>query len=129
MPKPPSPESGIAYDIASVAEEMRHEGAYDHQEGHAARTLVRTQDLRVVLVVLREGARLAEHSVGATAIIQVVSGQVRLRLPRVAGQPEERFEALSAGRLLVLDAGLEHDLEALADSVVLLTLGWPARAS
>jgi hypothetical protein len=34
---------------------------------------------------------------------------------------------LRAGSLLVLDQGLPHDLEALEDSVFLLTIAWPGR--
>jgi len=32
-----------------------------------------------------------------------------------------------AGRLLVLERGLRHDVEAVAESAFLLTLGWQAK--
>jgi quercetin dioxygenase-like cupin family protein len=42
---------------------------------------------------------------------------VRLRLA-------EKVVELAAGRLLVIERGLRHDVEAVAESAFLLTLGW-----
>lgn len=127
MPKPESPEFGVAYDLEALAHEMRAEDAY-RREGHAARTVVRAQDLRVVLIVMQPGARIPEHTASATAAIQVVAGHVRLRLPRLARQHEDRFEELAPGRLLVIDAGLSHTVEAIDEVTFVITLGWRDKA-
>lgn len=127
MPRPNSPEFGAVFDLAELIPEMRGEAEYDHDHGHAARTIIRTHDLRVVLIALRAGAHIAEHVAQATATIQVVSGRVRIRLPRLARQHDDRFEELSPGRLLALDGGLAHTVEALEDSALLVTLGWRER--
>jgi quercetin dioxygenase-like cupin family protein len=58
-----------------------------------------------------------EHRLAETASIHAVTGRVRLRLP-------DRVADLSTGRLLVLEPGLPHDVEALEESTLLLTLGW-----
>lgn len=129
MPRPDSPEFGAVLDLVDLSREMRGEAEYNHDHGHAARTIVRTQDLRVVLIAIRAGAHIAEHVAQATASIQVVSGRVRIRLPRLARQHEDRFEELAPGRLLAIESGLAHAVEALEDSTVLLTLGWKERAS
>jgi quercetin dioxygenase-like cupin family protein len=73
--------------------------------------------MRVVLVVMNVGARLAEHRANETASIQALRGHVRLKLP-------DRTADLAAGGLLVLERGLRHDVEAVAESTFLLTLGW-----
>jgi quercetin dioxygenase-like cupin family protein len=106
---------------------MRSEAEYNHDHGHAARTLVRTPDLRVVLIAIRAGAHLAEHVAQTTAAIQVISGRVRIQLPRLARQHEDRFEELAPGRLLAIEGGLAHTVEALEDSALLVTLGWRER--
>lgn len=129
MPRPDSPEFGTTFDLEQIAQQMRGEDEYDHGHGHAARTIVRAQDLRVVLIALRGGAQIAEHVAQATAAIQVVSGRVRIRLPRLARQHEDRFEELAPGRLLALDAGLAHTVDALEDSTLLVTLGRPEKPS
>ena len=116
MPKPAHPQGGATFDLTVAGRELRREDAYG-REGHAARTLVRESDLRIVLVVLKAGGRIAEHRAGKTASIQTISGLVRVHLP------EESVE-LPTQRLLVLEQGLRHDVEAIEESVFLLTLGW-----
>lgn len=114
--KPASTEHGVAFDLASLAASLRQESAYERL-GHAARTLVRVPDQRVVLIALRAGAQIAEHKADETVSIHVTSGKVRVRLP-------DRVSELSAGQLLVLEHGLRHDVEGVTDSALVLTLGW-----
>lgn len=106
----------IIFDLAAVDSELRKEDAYQ-RDGHTARTLVRKPDLRIVLIVMKTGARIAEHHADETACVHAVSGHVRLRLPDQVAQ-------LAAGQLLVIERGLKHDVEAVAESAFLLTLGW-----
>ncbi len=120
MAKPASPIHGATFELGAIADELRQEPTYA-SEGQAARTLVREPDLRIVLVALKNGRRMAEHHAEVTATVHTLSGQVRLRLP-------ERAVELPAGQLLVLGRGLRHDVEAQADSLLLLTLGWTTDA-
>ena len=129
MPRPETPEFGTTFDLAQIAQEMRGEDEYDHGHGHAARTVVRAKDLRVVLIALRAGAHIEEHVAQATAAIQVISGRVRIRLPRLARQHEDRFEDLAPGRLLAMEGGIAHSIEGLEDSTLLVTLGWRERSA
>lgn len=116
MKKPVSPQHGVTFNLAAVAQELRSEPSYQ-RDGHIARTLVRTPDQRVVLIVLEGGRRMSQHQAEATASIQTISGNIRLQLP-------DRPVDLAAGELLVLGHGLEHDVEAQDESAFLLTLGW-----
>mgnify|MGYP001597843335 CR=1 FL=1 len=127
MPKPDSTEFGAVFDLEQIAREMRREPEYDHDHGGAARTIVRTDDLRVVLIAIRAGAHIAEHVAQATVAIQVLSGRVRVKLPRLARQHEDRFEELSPGRLLAIEGGLAHSIEALEETALLVTFGWRDR--
>jgi quercetin dioxygenase-like cupin family protein len=86
-----------------------------------ARTLVRAPDQRVLLMVMKAGARVAEHQADGTASIQLLSGRVGLGLP-------SRTVEMKSGELLVLAAGLRHHVEAREDSTLLLTLGWSSNA-
>lgn len=116
MNRPESTHQGADFDLAAIADQMRGEDAYE-RDGHTARSLVREQDLRIVLVVMKAGARIAEHRASDTASIQGLSGHVRLRLP-------DRTAEVPAGRLIVLERSLRHDVEAVVESAFLLTLGW-----
>lgn len=111
-------ERGAAFDLERIAEGLRSEEPY-LREGHAAHALVHAPDLRIVVVVLRAGYTISEHHADVTASVHTLSGLVRLQLPDGAMD-------LSAGRLLVLGTGLPHDVHAVSDSTILLTLGWPA---
>ncbi|MCA9630815.1 MAG: hypothetical protein KC766_24265 [Myxococcales bacterium] len=98
--------------------ELRSEVAFK-KEGRAARTLMRAPDLRVVLVALKEGAPIAQHRIDASAVVQVVSGVVRLHWASGSA-------TLERGECAMLVAGLEHDAVAVVDSALLLTFPWGA---
>lgn len=123
MARPASPEFGVIFDFERIDQEMRSEEGYA-REGHTARTLVREPDVRVILIVMKAGSRIAKHTVSATVSIQTLAGHLRVQLPRLARQHEDRIVDLPVGRLLVLARGNEHDVEAVADSALLVTLGW-----
>src|SRR5689334_7476736 len=89
--------------------------------GRNSKTLVKQPDLRIVLIALQKGLHLEEHSADARMSVYTLSGHVRLQLP---GQ---RVDLLD-GHLLVLNRAIKHDLEALAESVILLTISWPHAA-
>ena len=119
MTTPEPTTHGAIFDVPAVAAGMRREDAY-LREGHTARTLVREPDLRIVLVAMKAGARIAEHRANETASIHTISGHVRLHLP-------EEVADLPAGRLLVVERGRRHDVEAVDESAFLLTLGWQVK--
>ena len=117
MTKPELTTRGVVFDLTTADRDLRDEAGYA-REGHMARTLVREPDVRIVLLALKAGGRLAEHQADATASIHVLGDQVRLHL-------EGHIVELPAGRLLVLEGGLRHDVEAVVESTLLLTLGRP----
>jgi quercetin dioxygenase-like cupin family protein len=80
----------------------------------------REHDLRQTLIALRAGAVLGEHESPGEATLQVMEGRVVLR---AAGDQWE----VGAGDHVVLPAQ-RHDLAALADSVMLLTVATRAGA-
>jgi quercetin dioxygenase-like cupin family protein len=123
MAGPESTELGVIFDLATVEQELRREEAYA-REGHTARTLVRAPDLRVVLIAMKAGSRVAAHTLDETVSIQALGGRLRLQVPRLARPGADGVLELSAGRVLVLEAGTEHAVEAVGDSAFLLTFGW-----
>lgn len=86
--------------------------------GRNSKTLVKQPDFRIVLIALQKGIHLEEHSADARISIHTLSGHVKLELP-------EQTVDLPDGHLLVLDRALEHDLEALEESAILMTISWP----
>src|SRR5262249_29454859 len=88
-------------------------------QGMTSKTLLKTNDLRIVLIVLQAGARMNEHNSDGRISIQVLRGLIRTRV-------QEQVVDLSPGRLLALDRSIKHDVEAREDSAFLLTIAWPS---
>lgn len=90
--------------------------AHDHESGRSAVTIHggREHHLRQTLIALAGGRSLGEHESPGEATLQVLRGRVRLH----AG--DDAWEA-SAGDYLLIPPR-RHDLEALEDAVVLLTV-------
>jgi len=103
-------------DLPSEVSRLHEESAWD--TGQNARTLIKYDTLRVVLVTLRAGKTLAEHKTEGRISIHVLSGHVEIK----AGG---RTFNLRPGGLLALDRNLPHDVRALQESAVLLTVAWP----
>ena len=87
--------------------------------GRDAITLTKEPGLRLVLLLLGRGTRIPEHQAAGPLTLHVLSGSVIFR----AGAREER---VAAGELVVLEAAIAHDVEALEESSCLLTLSLPA---
>ena len=78
-------------------------------------TVVKTDNLSIVLTAIKKDATLCGHQVDGPITLQVISGAVKFG---VAGQPL----TLKAGRVIALDKAIPHDLQALEDSELLLTI-------
>ena len=83
-------------------------------ENRLAVSLVKDDSLNILLMVLKKGARLAEHRTRGPIAVQALSGSVRFS----AGSKDAE---LSSGSIAALDRNIVHELEALDESVVLLT--------
>jgi quercetin dioxygenase-like cupin family protein len=105
----------VEVDVHATLNEIQRE----LKSGHTARTLVKHGSLRIVLVVLKAGATVPEHQTEGRVSIHAIGGRVRVHAGGTA------FE-LPAGRLLALDPGERHDVKALEDSAVLLTIAMPS---
>jgi quercetin dioxygenase-like cupin family protein len=90
----------------------------DWTGGKRAITLVNEGNLRVVLIALLAGGALDEHVAAGAFTAQVLAGSVRF----TAG---EETRTLTTGDLLALEAGLSHDVRAVDECVLLLTLAQP----
>lgn len=102
----------LAEEAATLARFVASSGV-----GYSAKTLVRTADSRVVLIAMRAGARIHEHATDHTIAVQTIAGHVQLDLRTETAD-------LPANTMLVLDAGVRHDVVAKEDSTVLLTIHW-----
>ena len=119
--RPHSPSMGDAFmefDLTAELERLKDEATWS--TGQNARTLIKYDNLRVVLTALQAGATMPEHQTDGRVSVQVLSGHV---LVRASG----RAFNLRTGGLLALDQGIRHDVTAIEESALLLTIGWPGK--
>jgi quercetin dioxygenase-like cupin family protein len=83
--------------------------------GRNAVTLVKEPALRVVLMLLGKGTKISEHQAAGPLTFLLLTGSVTFR----AG---ERADRLEPGGLAVLESAFPHAVEALEESVCVLTL-------
>ena len=105
----------IEVDLNRHLADIRAGDAYRGAD-HAAETLVKEPGLRLVLIALKDGGRMQEHRAHTSITVQVVEGMVRFEV-------DNRTIELIPGAVLAVDADLPHNLEAIGDSAVLLTIG------
>lgn len=86
--------------------------------GHTAKTLVKYDNFRVVLIIMNTGARVHEHRTEGRISVQCLAGCIRFRTA-------EQSVELSAGQMLTLESDIPHDVEAVSDSAFLLGIAWP----
>jgi quercetin dioxygenase-like cupin family protein len=86
--------------------------------GRFTRTIVEFAGIKVLLVWMRKGARWTEHQTPRRITVQTLGGSIRLHA-------RGKVFALPERHLLALDSKVAHDVEALEESVFLLTVARP----
>jgi quercetin dioxygenase-like cupin family protein len=120
-PRAPDVTAGpsLTFDLAQQIRELRQESYW--QSGRNSKTLAKYSDFRIVLTALQAKTTIHEHHSAGRISVQTIEGHLRMH---AAGR---EFD-LPAGRVLVLDRALPHDVVAIEDSAFLLTIAWPEGA-
>ena len=109
----------LEIDLTRALDELRREPEWERRQN--AKTLVKYDDFRIVLTVLKAHHKIPDHQTAGRVSIHIVSGHVLVRA-------EGRTFDLPAGRIVALDRGIGHELEAVSESAVLQTIVWPTEA-
>lgn len=86
--------------------------------GIFSKTLVKENDMRVVLSLMEPGAQMKSHHADGSLSVQVLRGAVQLHA-------EAADHELHSGQILTLLPSIRHDVKAVEPSAVLFTLSWP----
>jgi hypothetical protein len=116
------PELAISvsqFDLRQEIRLLRKKESWRRGIGRSSRTLVKQQDFRIVLVLMKGNTRLTEHRAKARISIQAIQGRIRVHIPN-----QSKVELPVAG-LLALDSAIPYDIEAVRESAFLLTISWP----
>jgi quercetin dioxygenase-like cupin family protein len=107
----------LQIDLDQELQQLRREESWRRETGRSSKTLARYPDFRIVLILMKSGTRMRQHKAEGRISTQQLKGKVCIHLA-------ERKVTVSAGHLLVLDCGVLHDVEALEESALLLTISW-----
>ena len=107
----------LQIDLEREVEQLRQEDSWQRETGRSSKTLEKYPDFIIVLILMNSGTRMRQHKAEGRISIQQLKGQVCIHL-------DHRKVKMSAGHLLVLDCGVLHDVEALEESALLLTISW-----
>jgi quercetin dioxygenase-like cupin family protein len=112
--KPLSPHVGgmLSLSIPEEVARLKAKPEWPTQD-RLAMSLVKDDALNILLMVLKEGARLNQHRTKGPIALHVLSGAVRFS----AGSEQA---VLSSGKMVALDRDIAHNLTALEESVALL---------
>ena len=105
----------VAVDIRAEIARLKGEPAWASGDRHGS-SLVKGDGINVALMVLKAGAKLQEHHTRAPITLQVIEGRINF----VAGGKKQ---VVTAGTILALDRAIEHSVEALEESAIVLTVG------
>ena len=108
----------LQFDLPKEIEKLRAKESWGRETGRSSETLVKQQDFRVILILMKANTRMDEHRAEGRISIHTLQGRISIHL-------KDQTIELAAGRLLALDCGLHHDVEALEESAFLLTISWP----
>lgn len=108
----------LQFDLSKEIEQLRTKESWERVTGRSSETLVKQQDFRVILILMKANTRMGEHRAEGRISIHTLQGRICVHLR------DQKIE-LPAGRLLALDCGLHHDVESLEESAFLLTISWP----
>lgn len=108
----------LHFDLQARLDELRRQRSYE--SNHSAATLVKESDFRIVLIALKAGGRINEHHADARISLHALEGRLRLRW-------SDGLVELGPGQLAALEPNIQHDVEGIKNSALLLTISFLGR--
>lgn len=101
-------------DLSECYEELLGE-KHKAVDGHRQYTLQRRGALTVILFHFEAGSRIPEHVVDGGVTIHVLDGEIEVKT-------DDGLHRVKKEQILILDAGVDHDVHALTEARMLLTI-------
>ncbi|CAN5784285.1 hypothetical protein BH23GEM6_BH23GEM6_00660 [soil metagenome] len=104
----------LSLDLEERLAELRREEAYT-RSGRSGRTLAKAGRFRLTMVAMGDGNQIATHQAESPMTLHVLAGGIRFR---AGGDDHE----LHAGQLLFFGPGDAHDIRAVGETALLITI-------
>jgi quercetin dioxygenase-like cupin family protein len=109
----------IRKNLNDELNKLKDAESWQRETGRSSETIAKYPEFRIVLIRMKPGSYMSHHRAEGPISVHAVLGKIRVHLP------DDRMEELGPEDLLVLERGLEHDVEALEECAFLLTIAWP----
>ena len=109
-------EQSAQFTLEQEAEDLIRSPQW--RTGIARKVLAQYPDFQITLRRMKAGAHIPNHHNPGRICVQTVKGNIRMRA-------DGKIFDLPKGSILVLDRAVTHDVEALEESVFLLTVALP----
>src|SRR5260370_37847453 len=106
----------LTFDLPAELAKLRQEENWQ-RNGRNTRTLVKEENLRLVLIAMQGGTQISEHHTAGRLAIHVISGHLQLAVPSQRVDLPERT-------LVALDYEVQYEILAHEESALLLTVAW-----
>lgn len=104
----------MIFELDQSLNELRKDDSYI-RSGRLGRTMARSGRLRVTLVALNSGIEVGTHHADSPLTIQLLEGRLGFRVG-------DREHELRAGQVLFFGPAEAHDIRALEESALLITI-------
>ena len=105
----------VAVDIKAEIARLKSEPAWASGDRHGS-SLIKGDGINVALMMLKKGAKLQQHHTRAPITVQVIEGRINF----IA---KGKTQLVTAGTMVALDRAIEHSVEAVKESALVLTVG------
>lgn len=102
------------YDLNNEIKNIKHEVRQNSKDRHT-KLLAKEKDFRLVLISLKKGAVLQEHTAPGRIFVQILEGHTQMKV-------NNELIDLPTGHLITIEANIKHDVTAVEESVFLLTI-------
>lgn len=102
------------FSLDEMVDALRREEAY-RSNGHSGLLLLKSEQLRVVLEVARDGNEIGEHTIPGPTVIQVLEGSLQL-------ETENETRLAHAGEMVVVPHDRPRTLRARDDAAFVWAL-------
>lgn len=104
----------LVHHLDERLEELRAEESYA-RSGRSGRTLAKAGRFRLTLLAMADGNRIGTHQADSPMTLHVLSGRIQFR---AGGEDHE----LHAGQVLFFGPGDAHDIRAVGETALLITI-------
>lgn len=104
----------VHIDVPDYLKQIKSEPTWEMSDRNAM-TIYKTDAMRLVLIALHKNALLEEHSTNGNISVQLLDGEINFNV-------EGKSYNLTKGQIITLHRNIPHSVNAVEESVFLLTI-------